>query len=395
MIKLNFFKSVLFLLVLGISVSCKKGSDPAPSSNNSNNGGNTGGSNSGVTFLKVGTTHTYLYTGFFGGTVITKVEQEVGKDTFMVRNTSEEVTTIYPTVYYVLKDGNLSSSFRLRDPNTYFIRCKFNVPVGTSWSGTENGSAFTCTIDSLNASVNTGKGLVKDAIKVKIVIGGRTTYNYYSPTLGLLGTGSFGSDAEAQLEDYTISNLAPSGAAYPITFGDYAFMKVGNKWRYSESIFGGDEDFVNISIESKLPNANIYKVKVAYESDASKTAYQYWYEDNGLLMVYEDGESLLSADPIYMNESIAKVGYGWAGRTGLNTLFIYKITDLDSPQTTYWGELPSMGIAVSNGLFAAQTNYWNKDKGNVLVSGLLSRDVVSTNVRKGSDNRIIIPGINF
>ncbi len=375
-------------------VSCKKGNDPAPS-NNSNNGGNNGGSNDGVTFLKVGTSHTYLYTGFFGGTVVAKVEQEVGKDTFMVRNSSEDVTTIYPTVYYVLKNGNLYSSFRHRDPSNYFIRCKFNVPVGTTWSGTENGTAFSCTIDSLNATVYTGKGLVKDAVKVKIVRSNETVYNYYSPTVGLIGSGSYETDAEVQLQDYTISTLPSNGAVYPITFGDFAFMKVGNKWRYSEVILGGEEDFVNISIESKLPNANIYKVKITYESDPSKTAYQYWYEDNGLLMVYEEGENLFNADPIYMNESVAKVGYGWTGRTGLNTIYIYKIAELNSTQTSYWGDLLTEAIDVSNGLFSAQTNYWNKDKGNVSVSGLLYRDVVSTNVRKGSENRIVIPGINF
>ena len=147
---------------------------------------------------------------------------------------------------------------------------------------------------------------------------------------------------------------------------------------------------MEIKIDSKLADKNIYKVKLTYDGDVS---YLYWYEDRGLLMVYEDGEEIEEADPVYETLSQAKVGHGWVSPASTGTVFIYRVTALNETMDTYFGELPCMAIDVSNGLFSSQTNYWNQNKGNVLVSGLVSRDLTGSNARR--DGLPLIPVVSF
>ncbi len=98
MYKFKGLKSVVCLVIIFLSMSCKKDKDAAVDLN------------SGVVFLKVGTTYTYSYSG---ETVTSAVEQEAGKDTFLIRNYSQTIDTLFPAVYYALKDGNFSRSIRL------------------------------------------------------------------------------------------------------------------------------------------------------------------------------------------------------------------------------------------------------------------------------------------
>ncbi|WP_028980364.1 hypothetical protein [Sporocytophaga myxococcoides] len=347
-------------------MSCKKDKDTAVDGNN------------GITFLKVGTAYTYNYSG---ATVTSAVEQEAGKDTFLIRNYSQTIDTIFPSVYYSLKDGNFSRSIRLRDPSSYVLVCKFNQPVGTTWNVTdEYGRASVLTIDSVNAKVNTGKGLITDAIKVRKVTGNYTSFDYYSPTTGYIGQGSVGTSAPIQLTDYTISSVSPTGVAYPITFGNFPFTKIGNEWTFEESTASG-KDNVTRSIDNKVGKSNIYKVKVTRESQPDIFTFEYWYEDHGRLMVYEDGENVLQADVVYIDESISKVGDGWVSKTKNGTVLLSRITNLSALQTTDWGQLQSEEIEIKNRDGLLVKDYWNKDKGNLLTTGDISRVLINSNAR--------------
>src|SRR6266496_3949168 len=121
-----------------------------------------------ITFLATGARFDYYYEDFlYADSLQTIVGDQIGKDTFLVRNYSPGIPVI-PTQYWVIKDNSFYSSFRLRDPNSYGIECKFNKPVGTSWTVKKGSTTYTYTIDAVNSSVVTGKGTVKDAVKIKI-----------------------------------------------------------------------------------------------------------------------------------------------------------------------------------------------------------------------------------
>jgi hypothetical protein len=110
-------------------------------------------------------------------------------------------------------------------------------------------------------------------------------------------------------------------------------------------------------------------------------------------MVYEEGETVEQADPIYEDASQAEIGHGWVGLSPTGTVFIYEVTALAETMDTYFGELPCMAIDVGNGLFSMQTNYWNQNKGNVLVNGFISRDVTASNARQDRKSFIPVVGI--
>src|SRR5688572_21199724 len=71
--------------------------------------------NSTSAFLRVGTRWDFYYNTFLGtDTIGIEIEEQLGADTFLVRNYAEEIAVI-PTQYWVMKDDNLYVSFRLRD----------------------------------------------------------------------------------------------------------------------------------------------------------------------------------------------------------------------------------------------------------------------------------------
>lgn len=370
----RFFAMVALCAIVIISSCSSDGEDPQPATE--------------VTFLKVGTKYTMYYDdGFWNvDSLYTTVSKQLATDTFLVRNSSPTIA-VAGTQYWVLKDNNFYTSIRLRDPNTYHLECKFDQPVGTSWNVTKNGVAYVYTIEELNATVTTGDGEVTDAIKIKITSGNQSSFQYISPTVGMLGNGSVTEDVVAKVIHYKVGTTAPVTKNLPgITFGNFPFLKVNNYWDYVESNFLSDVNVTTL-VESKLPSTNIYKVKVTYDG---VPAYSYWYEDAGMLMVYEEGEEIVEADPIYMSSGIAEIGYGWAGLTSSNSMFIYNITEIGATYDTYFGALPCTAITVSNGLFASQTNYWNQNKGNVLVGGFVSREVVDSNA-KGKARISVLP----
>lgn len=348
-----------------------------------------------VTFLATGASFDYYYSDFlYEDSVRTVIGEQIGKDTFLVRNYSETVT-VFPVQYWVLKDGALHTSFRLRDPNSYAIECKFNKPKGHSWEVKKGGITFTYTIDELNATVVTGEGVVNDAIKIKMTAqGANTAYQYVSPSVGLLGTGDFDDENESvRLVKYQLGTAATTTNVVPaITYGDFPFMKVNNFWEYYESSFVG-EDVLTVTIESKLANKNIYKVLVEYQSGES--SYGYWYEDNGFLMAYDEGEEIIEADPIYVSDQKAEIGLGWAGLTESGTFYIYKVEELDATVDTYFGSLSATGIYVTDGLFSSHINYWNANKGNVLVTGMVERDVTNSNAKQAGKTKPFMPIIGL
>jgi hypothetical protein len=359
------------LCVLSVALSsCGGDDDPKPT-------------HVSVTFLKVGTQYTTYYNDgfFFEDTIKTYIDSQIGVDTFLVRNYSETVS-VAPTQYWTLHDNNFYTSYRLRDSDMYQIECKFGQPVGTAWDVVKNGVHYTYSIEALNVSITTGDGVVKDAIKIKAKsTGGAEAFQYISPTVGMLGNGSLDdAAAAAKVIHYTIGTTSsPNIHVPPISYGNFPFLAVGKYWQYKEYDFFDNEVVVQLSVESKLSGKNIYKVKLTYDGDVS---YSYWYEDRGLLMVYEEGERIEQGDPVYEDAGQAEVGHGWVGLTPAGTVFIYKVTGLNETMDTYFGELPCMAIEVGNGFFSSQTNYWNESKGNVLVSGFVSRSVTDSNARR-------------
>jgi hypothetical protein len=379
--------SLLAIVIFSVSSCKKKHDDPKPSDNNSNNGNNVE-----LSFLKEGATFKHHFDNLFEDTITIVIEKKLAQDTFLVRYVTD-LDIISPTVYWVLKNNTLYSSYRLRDPDGYQAECKFGEPVGTSWQVKKGNYLYVYTIDSLNATVVTGAGKFTDAVKIKIqsATSSQASYFYYSPTAGLLGDGKAGTQNLLEFKPGT--DVSAPAQLPAITYGNFPFLKTGNYWKYSESAFSMEDDSVLVMIESKVSGKNIYKVKLKYDS-SSDAEYEYWYEDNGLLMVYEEGESLLKADPIYSSTAKSKVGHGWTGFTSSGTAFIYKITSLNEPVDTYYGPLQATAISVTSGFFSAQTNYWTENKGNVLVSGLVERNIGKSNVRM-SDSSIINPLVVF
>ena len=99
----------------------------------SDDGESSGGPEIELNFLAEGTEYHYYALNFFGDDSIKCViEEQVGRDTFLVRNYSDLIT-VFPMQYWTVKDGNFYTSYRLRDPGAYQIECKFGRPKGTSW----------------------------------------------------------------------------------------------------------------------------------------------------------------------------------------------------------------------------------------------------------------------
>jgi hypothetical protein len=373
---MHFFRNILWIFIIVAIASCSKNESVSPQVK--------------ISFLASGTNLTYYYNSLGTDTIKTVIGDQIAKDTFLVTNTTS-LMTIVPTQYWTVKDNSLYTSTRLRDPASYVKECAFGQPVGTSWTVTKGLAQYAYSIEQVNVSVTTGKGTVTDAVKVKVTQVGSSAsaYQYVSPTVGPIGTGNF-EDATAALRlisyktgtSSTTTNVTPA-----ITYGSFPFLKVGNYWKYDESSFFQSNKTLTVKVESKLSNANIYKVSLTYTGEA--TAYNYWYEDNGHLMVYEEGESALQADPIYVTGAKAVVGYGWGDYTSSGSLLIYKISALNQSTTNYYGTLSCTAIKVGGGLFS-QTNYWNQNKGNVLVDGLfISRDITDTNVRKDNTKTFV------
>lgn len=304
--------SLFAALVLGSFLSC---SDDGDKSNEPN---------IELPFLAEGTEYHYYSLNFFGDDSIKCViEDQIGRDTFLVRNYSEYIP-VFPTQYWTVKNGNFYISYRLRDPDAYQIECKFNKPKGTSWKVKKGTVNYTYTIDEVNATITTGQSEITDAVKVKIQTGSSTYYQYFSPTVGLIGTGNFEDEsATMRLVRYSVAPRGTTGKVIPaITYSNFPFFKVGNYWTYTESsIFG--EDQLTVTIESKHPSDNIYKVHLAYASGGESDSY--WFEDNGYLMTYDEGEDVMQADPLYVVPSKAEIGHGWGSLTESGKFYVYEL----------------------------------------------------------------------
>ncbi|MEN7547574.1 hypothetical protein AAG747_06635 [Rapidithrix thailandica] len=348
-----------------------------------------------ISFLKEGTEYMYDYNNGLEVLPINMVvEKQLSKDTFLVRNYTE-TPYVNPTIYWVLKDNMWYSSYRLRDPDFYQVECKFGQPVGTSWTVTRGIYTSTYTIEAVDVTVKTGKGDVEDAIKLKIKDPfGDIEYSYVSPTVGPIGNGDYdpeGGESSLQLKDYTLGSLSKDENVLPaITFGDFPFMKVGAYWKFSAEDISGKKSVYTQEIIGKVDGKNIYKVKL---TNAEETVYSNWYEDNGLLMSYEEGETLVQADPIYMDASVAKPEYGWTGTAKNGSVFIYRIAEMNRKTNTFFGELPCMLIDVTN-FNTWQTNYWNQEKGHLSIDGIfLTSEVVSSNAKM--EKRPFIPFLSL
>jgi hypothetical protein len=83
----------------------------------------------------------------------------------------------------------------------------------------------------------------------------------------MLGNGSVGDEtATSTITNYTVGTTSSADIHVPaISYGNFPFLAVGKYWEYTEYDFDGNETAVDVKIDSKLPNKNIYKVKLTYD----------------------------------------------------------------------------------------------------------------------------------
>lgn len=384
----------LLLIATTVLFSCKKDEDnpdpnptipTVPSGNGGNNGGE-GEVSASPTFLKVGAEYQYDMKFFFGyDSVYTVIEEQIGENLFLARNYTD-ANASSPTEYYKLDGDDFLTSVRMRDDASYDIICRFGKPVGTKWNVNRGHQDYVYEIVGVNESITTMNSTITDAVKIKItrLSSGAVSYLFCSPTIGVIGSGNYEDEPGMRLEYYNLGTQPydPNKQLPPVTYGDFDFVKVGNFWELDDDFNGHS---VRIDIESKLTGKNVYKVKNTQSTTtATESYYSYWFEDNGYLMVYEDGEQEVQADPIYVKESLAKIGQGWTGYTA-TSVFIYKINYLAQdiytnvyPEASSW---PCIGIGVSEGLFLSQTNFWNATKGQIAIGGFYQFDLSSSNAK--------------
>lgn len=383
-------KLVIPIILFVLIISCKKKNE-IPASNNvieTEKVDTTGEEKSIITLLKVGAKTTYFAENFFDSdTIVTVVESEIAKDTFVVRNYSD-MLSVAPVTYLVKNGNTLYFSYRMRDPKSYSVLCKFDMPVGTQWNVYSGPKfAYSATIDSINVTYSSPYGVIKDVVKVKMVSASNSvSYQYFSPSVGILGF----SRTNLEILDHVngVKALNPPIKIPAITFGSIDFMKTGNSWDYS---FENGEELITTIVSKST--SNIYSVLNEFKVE-NKKVNEYWFEDNGLLMIYEEGETYINADPVYVVNSKAVVGQGWVGTTKTGSRYSYKVSSLD--ETIYndkYGEIKALEITVSSGIFP-QTNYWSHQKG--LIQGLTigyGFSVTESNVRTIQMENVILPGL--
>lgn len=370
--------SLTVLLLSTLMFSCKKRTDPAPSSTNNSNV-------SRPEFLEEGTEYGFTYTSFLDdASVLSKVYKEVAKDTLEIRNYTDSDS--YPGKYFIAwNNGSLYSSIRLRDKGNYQKICDFTAAVGTSWTGKYGKYS----VEGHNTQVKTPYGDINDVTKIKYVQTGSTSpsYSYYSLKYGIIGQGYESSDdMTTKLYLKTVKmgtkNVSPAATIPAITYGNFGFFKVGAQWKYAAQVgLGGEEDTMTLNIKSKL-GTNIYEVAIKFQSESTVLT-QYWYEDAGQLMIYNAGETAKQADIAY--SKVAQANDGWVGIDD-ETTFFYKVKELNYVHTStlYPDGISTTSVYVSSGLFSTQTNYWNENVGQTGVDGFgIYLDLLSTkNLRK-------------
>ncbi len=384
----------LFFIVIGLSIitfSCKKEEEINPS----------GEVSASPTFLKVGSEWTYdheLIVGLGYDTTKRVVEEQIGEYIYKVRNYSN--SDYMPTyTYHMVKDNNFYTSYRLRHEDSYYIECKFGAPVGTKWTADMYLYTMDYEIVAINDTIKTLDQTITDAIKIKATrsADNKTAYTYFSPTVGPLGTGSYEEEPSMRLKTYKIGTTPRDETKRlpAITYNNLGFMKTGNYWKYNNPD-GWSYDSVIVEIMEKLSSNDIYKIKLTeYYEEIKAESIQYWYEDNGFLMIYEDGEPQLKADPTFAFGTIAEIGYKWVGYTDKSS-FIYEITELDYElETDYFGKVSTTEINVINtSALSAQANYWNLDNGMVYTSGIFDQLIVyESNLKGGKAIKNMMPFI--
>jgi len=367
--------NLLWVLLFSITLfsSCKKDDPVAPIQVDN------------PAFLKAGTNLYFISDSYaFSDTLNISIKEEIGVDTFLVRFISESYD-FHPTQYWVIDNGVLKSSFRLRDPDSYITECKFGYPVGTTWNADRSGYIYKYTIESVDETFQYYGGELNDVIKIKVEdsFGTVSYYAYYSPQIGPLGDGEFETDGDMYIVNHEIGTASATTTKIPAqTFGNLPFLKVGNTWNFTEYGMLETESF-DVEITSVSAN-NIYTVKYSYPS-ANST--QYWFEDNGYLMAYEEGETTIQADPLFQIVDDAVVGYGWSNMKKDKSFFIYKIGEKDTQFETYAGDIDCMSIDVSSGFFSFQTNYWNNEKGFIGTEGWAADIYLEGSTLKSGTNK--------
>ncbi len=139
---------------------------------------------SGFPYLVTGNQWVYTYSSFLGGEndFTVGVEEEVEPGTFKISSTDN----LFPDEYYWHTCGvNLSGLESTTDDlNTNIFR-KSNVPIGATWSGTNNGETGNYEVLNKNVSVTTLAGsFVCDVISINLTGAFNTDTIFESPTVG-------------------------------------------------------------------------------------------------------------------------------------------------------------------------------------------------------------------
>lgn len=176
--------------------------------------------------LSVSSVWTYEH-ATFGSTNITSVKQTI------TGTQSQAGNTYYVFDHYVDADNALlredaNGVVWQRTPTTETIRYKLNAQPGEHWTfnPTETGRAFTATMVSRSAELDTPYGHLSNLLEIAFLTGVDTSEtDYLAPGVGLVGVNNLvnvRTTPTLRLADYTPG--PPPAVAFP--------LKVGDAWTY-------------------------------------------------------------------------------------------------------------------------------------------------------------------
>lgn len=163
-----------------------------------------------------------------------------------------------------------------------------------------------------------------------------------------------------------------------IEFGTSDFLKVGNKWVYSASSeYGGDSALIVEIVSAHPVYEDVFKVSNRYYN--RDPYFSYWYIDGDYLKVYEQGEAVIDAHPIYRVKNIV-AGEEWQGESENEYLF-YKVDSLNVVQNCYLGSFVCNEITVEfSNAFNQQYNYWNDTIGLIKMQNDFITDYILSSI---------------
>ena len=155
------------------------------------------------------------------------------------------------------------------------------------------------------------------------------------------------------------------------------FMAVGNYWIMEFTSFGSTQ---SITLTMTAESDNVFTVEV---NTPTETTTEYWYVQNGYLKSYPEGGSMADAKSLF--KSGGNVGDSWTNprstTPGATTNYeIVSISDTATTTSGTYNNLQKQEVTFSDA-FNTQYNYWSPSVGQVKQTGVVSGELIETNVQ--------------